>query len=159
MCVCTQYFVLCGVQAHARAGGGGERAAPRGERGRARAALRGGRARPFRGRGGGEGMRDGARRDAQPRRERRRRQFHLAHRAPLAQRLQVLPTEQLSARGATPTLGCTLGCLLCLFAYRTIVDIVLLGTANVTLEVGKRLIKANKGFIFCKFHYLLLLQF
>ena len=84
--------VLCGVQAHARAGGGGRRATLRGKGGRARAALLGGRARPVRGGGGGEGVRDGARRDAQPRRERRRRQLHLAHRAPLAQRLQVLPT-------------------------------------------------------------------
>ena len=32
-------------------------------------------------------------------------------------------------------------------AFRNIVDIVLNGTANVTLEVGKRLIKAQKGLL------------
>ena len=30
-------------------------------------------------------------------------------------------------------------------AFKTVVDIVLLGTANVTLEFGKRLIKENQG--------------
>lgn len=40
----------------------------------------------------------------------------------------VAPTERLS-----------------LNAFRTIVDIVLNGTANVTLEFGKRLIDANQG--------------
>ena len=40
----------------------------------------------------------------------------------------VSPTERLS-----------------LNAFRTIVDIVLNGTANVTLEFGKRLIAANQG--------------
>ena len=30
-------------------------------------------------------------------------------------------------------------------AFKTIIDIVLLGTANVTLDVGKRLIKAKQG--------------
>ena len=33
-------------------------------------------------------------------------------------------------------------------AFRTIVDIVLNGTANVTLNVGKRLIQEKKGWIF-----------
>lgn len=33
-------------------------------------------------------------------------------------------------------------------AFRTIVDIVLVGTANVTLEIGKRLIKAQQGATF-----------
>lgn len=33
-------------------------------------------------------------------------------------------------------------------AWRTIVDIVLNGTANVTLEFGKRLIKAEQGTVF-----------
>lgn len=33
-------------------------------------------------------------------------------------------------------------------AFRTIVDIVLNGTANVTLDVGKRLIQEKKGWIF-----------
>ena len=32
-------------------------------------------------------------------------------------------------------------------AFRTIVDIVLLGTANVTLEFGKRLIEAKQGVV------------
>ena len=30
-------------------------------------------------------------------------------------------------------------------AFKTIIDIVLLGTANITLDVGKRLIKAKQG--------------
>ena len=30
-------------------------------------------------------------------------------------------------------------------AFKTIIDIVLLGTANVTLDIGKRLIKAKQG--------------
>ena len=40
----------------------------------------------------------------------------------------ISPTERLSAN-----------------AFKTIVDIVLLGTANVTLEIGKRLIEAEQG--------------
>ena len=32
-------------------------------------------------------------------------------------------------------------------AFKTVVDIVLLGTANVTLDVGKRLIKAKQGML------------
>lgn len=40
----------------------------------------------------------------------------------------VSPTERLSSN-----------------AFRTVVDIVLNGTANVTLDVGKRLIAANQG--------------
>lgn len=40
----------------------------------------------------------------------------------------VSPTERLSAKG-----------------FQTVVDIVLMGTAHVTLEVGKRLIKAEQG--------------
>merc|ERR1719454_698434 len=43
----------------------------------------------------------------------------------------ISPTERLSAN-----------------AFRTIVDIVLLGTANVTLEIGKRLIEAEQGCAF-----------
>lgn len=40
----------------------------------------------------------------------------------------ISPTERLSAN-----------------AFRTIVDIVLIGTANVTMELGKRLIEAKQG--------------
>lgn len=40
----------------------------------------------------------------------------------------ISPTERLSAN-----------------AFKTIVDIVLVGTANVTLEFGKRLIKEKQG--------------
>ena len=40
----------------------------------------------------------------------------------------ISPTERLSAN-----------------AFKTIVDIVLNGTANVTLDVGKRMIQADKG--------------
>ena len=40
----------------------------------------------------------------------------------------ISPTERLSTN-----------------AFRTVVDIVLNGTANVTLELGKRLIKAGQG--------------
>lgn len=40
----------------------------------------------------------------------------------------ISPTERLSAN-----------------AFRTIVEIVLLGSANVTLEIGKRLIEAEQG--------------
>lgn len=40
----------------------------------------------------------------------------------------ISPTERLSAN-----------------AFKTIVDIVLIGTANVTLEFGKRLIKEKQG--------------
>ena len=47
----------------------------------------------------------------------------------------VAPTERLSPNG-----------------FRTIVDIVLNGTANVTLEFGKRLIAANQGAL-CYGHY------
>jgi len=43
----------------------------------------------------------------------------------------ISPTERLSAN-----------------AFKTIVDIVLNGTANVTLDVGKRMIKADKGGVF-----------
>ena len=39
-------------------------------------------------------------------------------------------------------------------AFKTVVDIVLLGTANVTLDVGKRLIKAKQGMLSsCCSHY------
>ena len=41
----------------------------------------------------------------------------------------ISPTERLSAN-----------------AFRTIVEIVLLGSANVTLEIGKRLIEAEQGY-------------
>merc|ERR1739838_1243974 len=43
----------------------------------------------------------------------------------------ISPTERLSAN-----------------AFKTVVDIVLLGTANVTLEIGKRLIEAEQGCAF-----------
>ena len=46
----------------------------------------------------------------------------------------ISPTERLSAN-----------------AFKTIVDIVLLGTANVTLEIGKRLIEAEQGFYLFRF--------
>ena len=42
----------------------------------------------------------------------------------------VSPTERLSAN-----------------AFKTIVEIVLLGTSNVTLDIGKRLIEAQKGYL------------
>lgn len=48
----------------------------------------------------------------------------------------ISPSEKLSAN-----------------AWRTITDIVLNGTAFVTLEIGKRLIKAEKGFLYaCTFY-------
>lgn len=40
----------------------------------------------------------------------------------------IAPTERLSAN-----------------AFKTVVDIVMLGTANVTLDIGKRLIDAKQG--------------
>jgi 2,4-dienoyl-CoA reductase len=40
----------------------------------------------------------------------------------------ISPTERLSAN-----------------AFKTIIDIVMLGSANVTLEIGKRLIEADQG--------------
>ena len=43
----------------------------------------------------------------------------------------ISPTERLSAN-----------------AFRTVTDIVLNGTANVTLETGRRLIEAKKGAVF-----------
>ena len=43
-------------------------------------------------------------------------------------------------------------------AFRTIVDIVLNGTANVSLELGKRLIEANQGFIITIINYTTLLD-
>lgn len=38
-------------------------------------------------------------------------------------------------------------------AFKTIVDIVLNGTANVTLDVGKRLIKAGQGILLIRLVY------
>ena len=48
----------------------------------------------------------------------------------------ISPTERLSSN-----------------AFKTIVDIVLLGTANVTLEIGKRLIEAEQGFVVYCFEF------
>lgn len=53
------------------------------------------------------------------------------HRAPRRAGNFISPTERLSANG-----------------WSTITDIVLNGTANVTLEAGKRLIRAEKGAAF-----------
>lgn len=48
----------------------------------------------------------------------------------------ISPSEKLSAN-----------------AWRTITDIVLNGTAFVTLEIGKRLIKAEKGYFYMLAHF------